>query len=166
MSLLPESISRIWRAAPPELRWLRPQDAAACARLHAASFLHGWQAGDFEAYARDEGCCALGAFAGAKMLVGASIARRSGAEAEILTIMVDPAWRGQNIARQLMERTLAELAAQGVSKVFLEVEHDNLAACALYRRLAFADIARRQAYYARADGTRAEAIVMRRDLAN
>ncbi len=166
MSLLPETLSRIWRVSPPELRWLRPQDAASCARLHGASFLHGWQTGDFEHYAKDEAYCALGAFAGAKALVAACIARRSGDEAEILTIMVDPAWRGQNIAGRLLERALAELAAQGASQVFLEVERDNLAACALYRRLAFAEIGRRQAYYARADGTRAEAIVMRRDLAS
>ena len=166
MTLLPESLSRMWRSPPPELRWLRREDAAPCARLHGVSFLHGWQPSDFENYISDDACCALGAFSSASALVAACIARRSGPEAEILTIMVDPAWRGQKIARRLLERTLAELAAQGAQSVFLEVEHDNLAACSLYRRLAFVEVGRRQAYYSGADGTKAQAIVMRRDMAS
>ena len=164
MTLLLEKIGRIWRANPPELRWLSPRDAASCARLHALSFLHGWQASDFEHYAKDPACCALGAFVGTRTLVGALIARQSGPEAEILTVMVAPGWRGQKLGRNLVERSLAELAAKGAVHVFLEVEHDNAAACALYRRLAFHEVGRRKAYYAQTDGSKAEAIIMRRDL--
>lgn len=166
MTPLREKIGRIWHTHPPELRWLRPLDAAPCAHLHGLSFLHGWQADDFERYAKDPVFCALGAFIGTRTLVGALIARQSGTEAEIITLMVAPDWRGQKLGRSLAERALAELAARGAANVFLEVEHDNAAACALYKRLAFEDVGRRKAYYARADGSKAEAVVMRRDLSH
>ncbi len=161
-----KQIGWLWRQRPAELRWLSVEDAAPCASLHATSFLHGWSAADFERYAKDASCCALGVFDHGKGLIGALIARRSGTEAEILTIMVDPVARGQKLGRHLLERALAELAAQGATAVFLEVEQDNAAARALYRRLAFQEVGRRKAYYPRADGLKAEALVMRRDLAS
>jgi ribosomal-protein-alanine N-acetyltransferase len=82
-------------------------------------------------------------------------------EAELLSICLEEAARGQGAARRLLGQHLTELAARGVGQVFLEVEAGNLPALALYRRFGFHEVGERPAYYAHADGTRARALVMR-----
>ncbi|MET0429646.1 MAG: ribosomal-protein-alanine acetyltransferase, partial [Microvirga sp.] len=56
------------------------------------------------------------------------------------------------------------LAPRGARIVFLEVEEGNAPALALYRRLGFREVGRREGYYARPDGTRAAALTMSLDL--
>jgi ribosomal-protein-alanine N-acetyltransferase len=48
--------------------------------------------------------------------------------------------------------------------LFLEVEDSNAPALALYERQGFREVARREAYYRKADGSAATALVMRVDL--
>ena len=54
--------------------------------------------------------------------------------------------------------------AAGATRLFLEVADDNVAARGLYERTGFDPIGRRKAYYAGADGSRTDAVVMSRDL--
>jgi ribosomal-protein-alanine N-acetyltransferase len=49
-------------------------------------------------------------------------------------------------------------------KLFLEVDENNAAAIALYKKHGFAGIGTRKGYYPRPDGTPATALVMARDL--
>ena len=51
-----------------------------------------------------------------------------------------------------------------IRTLFLEVEEGNAPAIALYKRQGFTDVSRRDAYYRKADGSAATAIVMRRTL--
>ena len=80
-----------------------------------------------------------------------------GAEAEIHTIGVDPAYQGQGIGRRMLAELL-EHAADGA--VFLEVRTDNEAAIKLYESVGFLNVGIRKRYY-RASG--ADAYTMRRD---
>ena len=54
--------------------------------------------------------------------------------------------------------------ALGAETLFLEVAVDNVAALGLYTALGFAETGRRKAYYARAGGPAADALILRVDL--
>ena len=152
-----------WRSPCPVVapRLLRPVDAGGCARLHATSFAHPWPAEEFEALLADSAC--VGDGAGEKgEVTGFILSRRALDEAEVLTVVVDPAIRRGGCAGRLLGAHLARLAAFGVAKVFLEVEEGNAAALALYRRFGFSVEGKRKNYYARTDGGRGDALIMRR----
>ncbi|MDR0626904.1 MAG: ribosomal protein S18-alanine N-acetyltransferase [Bifidobacteriaceae bacterium] len=81
--------------------------------------------------------------------------------AEIMTIAVDPAWRGRGCGRQLLGALLAAVRAAGLGRVMLEVAEGSNAAIGLYRSSGFEPIGRRRAYY---QPSGRDAIVMRLDL--
>ena len=75
-------------------------------------------------------------------------------------LMLDPRARWLLLAAGLV---LA--AGQGAVTAFLEVAHDNGPALALYGQSGFEPVGRRPAYYARAAGLAADALVLRKALA-
>ncbi|MCU1529819.1 MAG: hypothetical protein JWP75_3582 [Frondihabitans sp.] len=68
-------------------------------------------------------------------------------DSDIHTIAVVPEARRRGIARDLMERLLAEAVARGARETFLEVRVDNPGAQTLYESLGFEGIAVRPRYY-------------------
>ena len=80
-------------------------------------------------------------------LAGVVASRVGAGEAEILNLVVAPAWRGKGIGRRLMETALEEAVSAGVRRVFLEVRESNAGARAFYRGLGFAEAGRRRGYY-------------------
>lgn len=143
----------------PSLTEARPRDAAPIAALHKASFLRGW--GDDEIYRLliDSTVVAHRAAFGSKM-IGFIMSRMAADEAEILSVAIAPAQRGRGFARPLLDLHLRRLAGLGTRAVFLEVDRDNAAARALYKRAGFHEVGQRQGYYQ----TGAAALVLRRDL--
>ena len=81
-------------------------------------------------------------------------------EAEILTIGVLPAARGQGGGRALIEAACAALAAGGSAVLHLEVSAANLSALTLYETSGFTRTGLRHRYYA--DGS--DAVTMARPL--
>ena len=55
----------------------------------------------------------------------------------IFGFVVDPALQGQGIGRAVLQRVCAQLRAEGVRKVTLEVEVDNEGALGLYTSVGF-----------------------------
>ena len=96
---------------------------------------------------------------------GFAISRLAADEAELLTIAVEPAWRGRGVGRDLLREHLSRAALSGARAMFLEVDHANAAAIALYARFGFRKVGERDGYYRRSDGKPATALVMRKDLA-
>jgi ribosomal-protein-alanine N-acetyltransferase len=92
---------------------------------------------------------------------GCAILRVAADEAEILTIAVLPAARGQGRAAGLVRASIAEAAAAGARRIHLEVAGSNAAARALYFSAGFAETGRRPGYY-RGPGGREDAILMAR----
>ena len=68
-------------------------------------------------------------------------------EAELLRIAVDPAHRGGGLGRILLTACQHDLAAQGMSSLFLEVRASNAAAIRLYGACGWARCGLRPAYY-------------------
>jgi [ribosomal protein S18]-alanine N-acetyltransferase len=89
-------------------------------------------------------------------LIGYVGMARTGSEAEIHTLAVDPAHWGRGVGRALL-RTVLDHAAGAT--VFLEVRTDNQPAIGLYRSESFTVIGIRRGYY-RPSG--ADAFTMRR----
>ncbi len=135
------------------------RDAAGrLARLHAEAFDAPWDPAAFEILLGQAGVY-LAEVAGGFILV-----RTVADEAEILTLAVRPADRRRGIATDLVARGASVAAMQGATRLFLEVAEDNAAARALYERAGFVEAGRRPRYYARADGSRTDALILALDL--
>ncbi len=150
-------------AADPVIRLFTPARAGACAAIHAASFHRGWSAQEIASLAAEPSVLAHVALdSQEKTALGFSLARHAGAEAEILTIVVDRARQGRGLGRALLQTQLDGLEALGVSETFLEVEAENAAALTLYRKLGFEQVGERKAYYAKPGAPAAAALILRR----
>jgi len=68
-------------------------------------------------------------------------------EIHIATIATHPGFRRMGIARRLLAQCLADGAALGAKKAFLEVRRSNLAAQALYEEFGFVVTGVRPRYY-------------------
>jgi [ribosomal protein S18]-alanine N-acetyltransferase len=141
-----------------------PTDARRLAEIHAKSFYRGWPAEDFASFLADRHTPAYVACDARHAIAGFALIRTVLDEAELLTIAVEPRWRGRGLGRALMNAVFADLLLSPARRMFLEVDEQNLAAVALYRRLGFETISSRKGYYARPDGSAATALVMARDL--
>jgi len=64
----------------------------------------------------------------------------AGAEAELLAVAVDPAWRGRNVGGLLVDAFLAECARRGLRRTRVVVGKANGPAVAVYRRAGFVPV--------------------------
>jgi len=153
------------RHAPSIIRPLRADRSEDCAAIHASAFAHPWDAGEFATLLTGASTLASAALDPAShRLRGFALSRLAADEAEILTIAVDPGERRRGVGRDLLAEHLRQATLAGARALFLEVEAENAAAIALYHRFGFVQVGSRAAYYRRADGKPATALVMRRDL--
>lgn len=70
-----------------------------------------------------------------------------GEEAHIVTIAVDPAWRGHRLGKWLLLTLMADARERGAQIVTLEVRPSNRSARALYKRVGFIQSGERKRYY-------------------
>lgn len=143
--------------ADPRLLVPDPAQAEVLAGVHASAFEPhaSWSAQAF----LDLGAPPQGAVI-SDLALGVLALRFAADEAEVLTLAVRPDAQGQGIGKALMGHGFSSARRNGAARMFLEVAVDNAAALALYRRLGFAEIARRKGYYRRDDGDRVDAVVM------
>ena len=72
---------------------------------------------------------------------------RRGDDAELQRIAVDPAYRRRGLASELLEAVEARAAADGATRLLLEVREDNTPAAAFYESRGFEEVGRRRGYY-------------------
>ena len=140
------------------------RDAKDLARIHGQSFYRGWPTSDFQSFLEDRNTPAYIACDAKRRIAGFALIRTVADEAELLTIAVEPRWRGKGVGRALMGAAFADLMMSPARRMFLEVDEQNHAAIRLYEKLGFSTISSRKGYYPRADGSAATALVMARDL--
>lgn len=68
-------------------------------------------------------------------------------ECNVGNIVTDRKYRGKGFATNLMNKLMSDLKQRGIVKVFLEVEHDNMPAIALYEKTGFTRYGQRRDYY-------------------
>jgi [ribosomal protein S18]-alanine N-acetyltransferase len=141
-----------------------PRDADAVAKLHAQSFYRGWPKEDIAAYIMDTDTPTLVACDKHRKIAGFAMLRLLGDDVELMTIAVDPKFRGKGVGTALMKACFEDLLMTPSKRMVLEVAADNPAAIKLYTRLGFTKLSERKGYYARPDGQPATALVMARDL--
>jgi ribosomal-protein-alanine N-acetyltransferase len=122
--------------------------------LHAEAFDAPWDAAAFAALLDQPGVFAAGTPDGFILM------RVVADEAEVLTLAVRPGARGAGLGGRLTDDGVAGAMARGARRIFLEVAEDNAAARAVYARRGFAEAGRRPRYYARADGSRRDALLL------
>ena len=83
-------------------------------------------------------------------------------EAEIIDIRVGEVLRRTGIGESLLTQSFEKLRLSEIRSVFLEVRSSNTAALALYEKLGFAMMGRRENYYKTTAG-REDALMMRCD---
>ena len=140
------------------------RDAKDLARIHGQSFYRGWPTADFQSFLEDRNTPAYIACDAKRRIAGFALIRTVADEAELLTIAVEPRWRGKSVGRALMDAVFADLMMSPARRMFLEVDEQNHAAIRLYEKLGFSTISSRKGYYPRPDGSAATALVMARDL--
>ena len=92
---------------------------------------------------------------------GFVLSRGAAGEEELLLVAVDPRHRGRGIGTALIERFVEAARRRGAERLFLEMREGNPAE-SLYRRLGFASVGRRRAYYRRGTGAPLDAITFAR----
>lgn len=151
---------------PIRVRLADEGDYPGMADMHRQSFPRGWDAGEFSRMIAG-GAVALvveqEAAEEAVRMQGFLLFRLAAGEAELLTLAVHPAQRGQGVGRLLVGHFLGVLREQGAQSAFLEVEEGNEAALRLYQSSGFILAGIRPGYYTQGRETARNALVMRCD---
>ena len=79
--------------------------------------------------------------------ISLAIIQVSGLEADLITIMVGPAYQKRGVGRKLLNRLIVYLQKLEVRDLFLEVAKNNHAAIKIYNLLGFASCGTRKNYY-------------------
>jgi len=146
---------------------LEAEHLAHAAAVHKLRFSPHWSDGELHRLLVQEtvfGFVARQTNAAKPAVGGFVLARAAAGEAEILTIGVDPRYARSGLGWRLMRAALREARDKAADSMFLEVDETNAPAVCLYRKLGFAKVGERRAYYQNADGVRTGALVMRLDL--
>ncbi len=131
--------------------------------LHGECFDSAWTKQDFAALLAMPGASAQLAM-DADEPVGFIVSRAVADEAEIITIATRPFAQRRGVAKSLLNHQFTEFSGKGVATCFIEVAASNTTARALYASCGFHEAGSRQNYYHRSDGSREDALVMRKNL--
>ncbi len=130
---------------PVDVRSMTYDDLVSVSDIERRSYDFPWSHGVF----RD---CLLAGYVclvldRGNQVIGYSILSVAAAEAHILNLCVDPAFRSLGYGERLLDQIIERARYAEVEAIFLEVRPSNANALALYRKKGFRKIAKRPAYY-------------------
>lgn len=150
-----DAIMALERASFPSDAWSATAMASDLASEHTVYLVIEGVAGD---PAPTVGSVDDTAAAGQLLGYGGILAPQGSGDADVQTIALDPALRGQGWGRRLMLALAVAAGERRARELFLEVRADNPVAHGLYTRLGFEEIGVRPRYY-QPDGV--DAVIMR-----
>lgn len=132
-------------------------DCQEAARLHEEAFFKGWTTQDFLDFLTDSLIQGLKITNGGTLL-GYILWRALENEAEILTLVVNPASQKQGIGSQLLQTLIAQLQTTPAERLYLEVAEDNRPGRAFYQKHGFSFLSQRPNYYPREGNKKVSAL--------
>ena len=98
----------------------RTADAGELARIHASGFYRGWPAAEFASFLSEPGTPVYVACDARRRIAGFALIRIAADESELLTIAVDPKWRGKRVGEALLRAVFDDLLMSPARRMFLE----------------------------------------------
>jgi len=147
--------------SPFHIELAQIKDAKRLADLHEGAFHRSWSENEFSlmlSSAHKNPCLIV--CDKKRKIVAFAILKQVQDEAELLSIITDRKWRKKGIGKALLVAIIEFLTMSPVTKFFLEVAEDNVAAIKLYNGFGFEIIGKRENYYSLAGAKSANALVM------
>ena len=127
-------------------RRMTQDDADAVAAIEEKSFAMPWKREDFWHEARNELAEYIVGELDGKIIAYAG-AWVSFNQAEVMSVAVDPEFRGQGIGTILFGELIKAVKIRGATAITLEVRPSNTAAIKLYKNFGLKSVGRRKGYY-------------------
>lgn len=127
-------------------RAMTQDDADVIAELEAKSFAMPWSREDFWHEAQNELATYIVGELDGKIVAYAG-AWVSFNQAEVMSVAVEPEFRGQGIGTILFGELIRLVKARGATAITLEVRPSNTAAIKLYESFGLKSVGRRKGYY-------------------
>jgi tRNA threonylcarbamoyladenosine biosynthesis protein TsaB len=147
-----------------ELLPMRPEDLASVMVIEQQAYPYPWTSGNFRD-ALASGYHAL-KLVDQGVMVGYLVWMRVLDEAHLLNFTIAPARQSRGLGQHLLKTWLAQLMADGLQQVLLEVRPSNPKAIRLYQRNGFVQTGLRKGYYPSGPNGREDALLMNKPLSN
>ena len=135
----------------------------ALAAIHSSCFPKGWSHLEFESFFERAGMFAAIAYGG-QAPVGFVLCWIIEDQCDLLSMGVLPDNRRDGVGLMLLDYALDNARSLGAKYMMLEVNINNTAAHTLYEGHGFEKFSVRKGYYTNMDGSRADAVCMRKAL--
>ena len=138
--------------------------AKALSEIHKGCFPKGWSHLEFESFFERAGVFAAIAYNHEKKPVGFVLCWLIEEQCDLLSMGVLEEYRRDGVGQMLLDFALVNARTLGGKFMMLEVNINNVAAQTLYEAQGFEKFSVRKGYYTHADGSRADAVCMRKAL--
>lgn len=138
--------------------------ARALSELHKGCFFKGWSHLEFESFFERAGVFAAIAYHKNHTPVGFVLCWIIEDQCDLLSMGVLEDYRRDGVGVMLLDYATQNAASLGAKYLMLEVNINNTAAHTLYEAQGFEKFSVRKGYYTNADGTKADAVCMRKAL--
>jgi ribosomal-protein-alanine N-acetyltransferase len=132
--------------------------------LHKGCFAKGWSHLEFESFFERAGVFAAIAYSDEKKAVGFVLCWLIEDQCDLLSMGVLADYRRDGVGQMLLDYALETARHMGAAHMALEVNVKNEAAQQLYEMQGFEKFSVRKDYYSNADGTRSDAICLKKPL--